>query len=210
MQKLLKGSEKKFRVSKDSTVLHELQKQIIQTQNESCQIVEKQFRVFRESIHYISRCELLLYSRQQVTFIFDTFSTTFAVLQQRQSLPSRFICSQMKLKTAFPSLPSKYVCMSIFPQKLSKKNLKMVNKVEGIRPAIAILNHDFLAFYETRLLLEISTLKDCPLMKMALLSAFRQTIFTVYRGLFLLLLQMDEVLAQKRVKEQRIWQFRKN
>ena len=51
-----------FRISKDSALLHEVQNQIMDTQNQKWQKIETQFQVFRENIHVMRNCDQLLFT----------------------------------------------------------------------------------------------------------------------------------------------------
>ena len=76
LQQLANATDEKFfRVSKDLALLHEIQNQINQTQNEIWKRIVNQFPVLRDDIHEMRNCDQLLYTRQQVNFNFDNISS---------------------------------------------------------------------------------------------------------------------------------------
>ena len=58
IQQLANATDAKFfRVSKELEMLHGIQRQIIETQNQNWRAIEKQFNVFRQNIHEMRNCD---------------------------------------------------------------------------------------------------------------------------------------------------------
>ena len=96
------------RSSKDSALLHEIQNQITEAQNENWQKIEKQFQVIQDKFHDMRNCDQLLYTRQQVKFNFDTTSSLLLLLYSNvKAYRTALFAFQMNILNAFPSLLSK-------------------------------------------------------------------------------------------------------
>ena len=193
--------EKFFRVSKDLALLHEIQDQIIETQNENWQKIERQFQVLRDNIHDMRNCDQLLYTRQQVNFNFDTISSLLSLAYSYVKVyRASLFAFQMNIMNAIPSLLSKYVLMSLLPKEFLEQYLKVVDDSQeksDHRLTLAIPKQELLAYYESRLLLDLLTFDEGLLMTMAIPSASRQTALTVYKAKVVPLPQMDEDMAIK-------------
>ena len=123
--------EKVFRVSKDLALLHEIQNQIIETQNENWQKIDRQFQVFRNNIHNMRNCDQLLYTRQQVNFNFDTISSLHSLIYSNvKAYRAALFAFHMNIMNAIPSLLSKYVPLSLLPKESLEQILKMVEDLQ--------------------------------------------------------------------------------
>ena len=201
-QQLANETDEKFsRVSKDLAPFHAIQNQIIETQNEKWQKIEKQFRVLRDNIHDMRNCDQLLYTRQQVNFNFDTISSLLSPIYSNvKAHRAPLFAFQMNVMNAIPSLLSKYVPMSLLPKGTLEQILKVVDDSQeksDNRLTVAIPKQELLAYYESCLLLDVLVVDDGLLMTMATPFASRQTAFTVYKAIVLPLPQMDEDMAIK-------------
>ena len=202
LQQLAKETDEKFfRVSKDLSLLHEIQNQIIETQNENWQKIEKQFQVLQDNIHDMRNCDQLLYTRQQVNFNFDTISSLLSLIYSNvKAYRAALFAFQMNIMKAIPSLLSKYIPMSLLPKDSLEQILKVVDDSQeksDSRLTLAIPKQELLAYYESRLLLDVLTLDQGLLMTMAIPFASRQTTFTLYKAIVVPLPQMDEDIAIK-------------
>ena len=109
-------------------LLHEIQNQIIETQNENWQKVEKQFRVLRDKSYDMRHCDQLSYTRQQENFNFDTTSSLLSLIYSTvKSYGAALFAFQMNILNAIPSLLSKYVPMSLLPKESLGQILKVVD-----------------------------------------------------------------------------------
>ena len=201
LQQLANETDGKFfGVSKDLALLHEIQNQIIETQNENWQKIEKQFQVLQDNIHDLRNCDQLLYSRQQVNFNFDTISSLFSLIYSNvKAYRAALFAFHMNIVNAIPSLLSKYIPMSLLPKDSLEQILKVVDDSQeksDSRLTLAIPKQ-LLAYYESRLLLDVLTLDQGLLMTMGIPFASRQTAFTVYKAIVVPLPQMDEDTAIK-------------
>ena len=78
--------------------------------------------------------------------------------------------------------------------------MKVVDKSQDksdSRLTLAFPKQELLAYYESRLVLDVLTLDQGLLMTMAIPFASRQTAFTVYKAIVVPLPQMDEDMAIK-------------
>ena len=200
IQQLANSTDSKFfRVSKDLETLHNIQNQIIETQNQNWQAIEKQFNVFRTNIHEMRNCDQLLYTRQQVNFNFDTISSLLSLIYSNvKSYRTALFAFQMNIMNSIPSLLLQYVPMSLLPKdsleiilrKVATEQLKARDRL-----TLAIPMDELLAYYEARLLLDVLTLEDGLLMTMSIPLASRQTVFTVYKAIVVPMPQSDEADA---------------
>ena len=202
LQQLANATDEKFfRVSKDLTLLHEIQNQISETQNENLQKIERQFQVFRDNIHDIRNCDQLLYTRQQVNFSSDTISSLLSLIYSNvEAYRAALFAFQMNIMNAIPSLLSKYVPKSLLPKESLEQILKVVDDSQeksDHRLTLAIPKQELLAYYESRLLLDVLTFDEGLLMTRAIPFASRQTAFTVYKAIVVPLPQIDEDMAIK-------------
>ena len=129
LQQLANATDENFFcVSKDLVLLHEIQNQIIETQNENWQKIERQFQVFCDNIHDMRNCDQLLYTRQQVNFNFDTISSLLSLIYSNvKAYRAALFAFQMNIMNAIPSLLSKYVPMSLLPKESLEQILKVVD-----------------------------------------------------------------------------------
>ena len=76
--------------------------QIIETQNENWQRIEKQFQVLRKNVH-MRNCDQLLYTRQQVNVNFDTISSLFSLVYSNvKAYRAALFALQMNIMNAIP------------------------------------------------------------------------------------------------------------
>ena len=68
-------NENFFLTSKKLGALRNVQENIIKLQNCTWAIIEDQFDIFATSIHIFRNCDQILFSRQQVTFNYDSISS---------------------------------------------------------------------------------------------------------------------------------------
>ena len=90
--------------------------------------------------------------------------------------------------------------MPLLPKDSLEQILKVVDDSQeksDSRLILAIPKQELLAYYESRLLLDVLTLNQGLLMTMAIPFASRQTAFTVYKAIVVPLPQMDEDIAIK-------------
>ena len=143
-------------VYKDSETLNSLQKQNLDTQNQNLQVIEKQFNVFRTTIHEMRNCDNFLYPRQ-VTFTFDIISSLLSLTYSNvKSYRSALFAFQMFIMTSIPFLLSQYLPMSLIPKDSLEIILQMLQPSNFMdKLALAFSMDELLAFYEARLLLGV-------------------------------------------------------
>ena len=205
MQQLANStSQTFFRVAKDLTILHEIQNQIIETQNENWLKIGKQFEVFEENIHEMRNCDQLLYTRQ-VDFNFDTISSLLSLIYSNvKSYGTPLFAFQMNIMNSILSLLSQYVPMSLLPNE-TLDILELVDDEQEKsknRLSLAIPKRELLSYYESRLLLDVSTLDYGLLMTMAIPFASRQSAFTVYKAIVVPLPQVEEIAIKWEVESE--------
>ena len=146
-------------------------------------------------------CDQLSYTLQQVNFNFDTKSSLFSLIYSNvKAYRAPLFAFQMNIMNAIPSILSKYIAMSLLPKDSLEQILKVVDDSQeksDSRLTLATPKRELLAYYESRLLLDVFTLDQGLLMTMATPFAARQTAFTVYKAIRVLLPQMDEDTAIK-------------
>ena len=146
-------------------------------------------------------CDQLLYTQQQVNFNFDTTSSLLSLIYSTvESHGAALFAFQMNIMNAIPSLLSKYVPMSLLPKESLEQILKVFDDSQeksDNRITLAIPKKKLLAYYESRLLLDVLALDDNLLITMAIPFASRQTAFTLYKAVVVPLPQMDEDMAIK-------------
>ena len=200
IQQLANSTDAKFfRVSKELEMLHGIQRQIIETQNQNWRAIEKQFNTFQQNIHEMRNCDQLLYTRQQVNFNFDTISSLLSLIYSNvKSYRAALYAFQMNIMNAIPSLLTQYVPMSLLPKESLEIILQQVATEQlqsRDRLTLAIPLDELLAYYEARLLLDVLTLDDGLLMTMSIPLASRQTVFTVYKAIVVPMPQLETEYA---------------
>ena len=132
-------------------MLHGIQRQIIETQNQNWQAIEKQFSVFQQNIHEMRNCDQPLYTRQ-VNFNFDTISSLLSLIYSNvKSYRAALYAFQMNIMNAIPSLRSQYVPMSLLPKESLEIILQQVATEQlqsRDRLTLAIPLDELLAYYE--------------------------------------------------------------
>ena len=113
IQQLANTTDAKFfRVSKELEMLHDIQRQIIETQNRNWRTIEKQFTVFQQNIHEMRICDQLLFTRQQPNINFDTISSLLSLIYSYvKSYRAALYAFQMNIMNAIPPYsPFMYRC----------------------------------------------------------------------------------------------------
>ena len=90
--------------------------------------------------------------------------------------------------------------MSLPPEESLEQIFKVVDDSQeksDNRLTLTIPKQELLAYYESRLLLDVLTLDDGLLMTMAIPFASRQTAFTVYRAIAVPLPQLDKTYGNE-------------
>ena len=59
--------------------LHQIQKELAETQDNNWKIIENQFAVFQNNIHLLRDCTQILFSRQQMNFNYDTVAALLKI-----------------------------------------------------------------------------------------------------------------------------------
>ena len=176
-----------------------LENQGIETQNENWQKIEKRLEVFREKIHKMRNFGQFQYTRQ-VNFNFATLSSLlWPIYSNAKAYRAALFAFKMNIMNGIPSLPSKYVLKSRLPES-SEHNLKVVEDSQekpDNRLTLVIPKQELLAYYKSRLLLDVLTLDDGLLMTTVIPIASRQSAFTVYKAIVVSLPQMDEDMGIK-------------
>ena len=128
--------EKFFRVPKVLALHHEIQNQIIKTQDENWQKIEKKFQVLQGNIHNMRNGDQILYRRQQVNFNFDTKSSLLSLIYSNVKVYRAALFEfQMKIMNVIPSLLSKYIPMSLLPNESLAQFSKVDDDSQEIRIA---------------------------------------------------------------------------
>ena len=145
IEQLAKAMNAKFfRVSKELQMLHGLQRQIVETQNENWRTKEKQFNNFQQNIQEMRDCDQLFYTRQQVNFNFDTISSFLSLICSNvMSYRAALYAFQMNIMNAIPSLLTQYVPMSLLPRESLEIILQQV-ATEQLQSLDRLTNWQFL------------------------------------------------------------------
>ena len=197
IQQLANATGSKFlRVSKELEMLHGIQRQIVETQNENWRTIQKHFNLFQQNIYEMRNCDQPLNTRQQVNFKFDTISSLLSFFYSNvKSNRAVLYAFQMNIMNAISSLLTQYGPISLLP----KESLEIIVQQAATeqlqsrdRLTLAIPLDELLAYYEARLLLDVLTLDNGLLMTISIPLASRQTVFTVHKAIVVPVPQLEK------------------
>ena len=66
-------------VTSELAAIKSVQKEMLEVQNRIWKIIEELFKVSQDNIHVLRDCDQILFSRQQINFNYDTFSSLLAI-----------------------------------------------------------------------------------------------------------------------------------
>ena len=155
-----------------------------ENQNKNWKIVQQQFEIFQNNFHVLRDCTQMLFSNQQLNFNFDTAASLLNILYADvKSYRSALYAYSINLLNSIPILLDKRLPMSLVPRESLIAVLDSVHdaqKYSTDKLSLAIPMKDLMSYYDARLLIEISTVKQGLLLTLAIPLASRTTTFTVY------------------------------
>ena len=117
--------QKFFIVSKEIQAIRQIQNQKQDIQKVNGKLISEQLQIFQNNIHEMLNCDQLLYSRQQVNFIFDSFASLFPLYYSNiGAYRVALFANHIKMLNSVPALLSHFVPMSLFDQESLRKGKK--------------------------------------------------------------------------------------
>ena len=178
------SNEKFFLISNEIAEIAKIQKEMQENQNKNWKIVQQQFEIFQNNFHVLRDCTQMLFSNQQLNFNFDTAASLLNILYADvKSYRSALYAYSINLLNPIPILLDKRLPMSLVPRESLIAVLDSVHdaqKYSTDKLSLAIPMKDLMSYYDARLLIEISTVKQGLLLTLAIPLASRTTTFTVY------------------------------
>ena len=178
------SNEKFFLISNEIAEIAKIQKEMQENQNKNWKIVQQQFEIFQNNFHVLRDCTQMLFSNQQLNFNFDTAASLLNILYADvKSYRSALYAYSINLLNSIPILLDKRLPMSLVPRESLIAVLDSVHdaqKYSTDKLSLAIPMKDLMSYYDARLLIEISTVKQGLLLTLAIPLASRTTTFTVY------------------------------
>ena len=189
------SNEKFFLISNEIAEIAKIQKEMQENQNKNWKIVQQQFEIFQNNFHVLRDCTQMLFSNQQLNFNFDTAASLLNILYADvKSYRSALYACSINLLNSIPILLDKRLPMSLVPRESLIAVLDSVHdaqKYSTDKLSLAIPMKDLMSYYDARLLIEISTVKQGLLLTLAIPLASRTTTFTVYSAHLVPMPQLD-------------------
>ena len=108
--------EKFFMVEDELAALHDIQRELVDTQNKNWALIQQQFDVFEHNFHVLRDCNQLLFSNQQLNFNFDTFSSLLAMIHASiKSYRAALFAFRMNILNSIPVILRGHLPLSLVP-----------------------------------------------------------------------------------------------
>ena len=105
-----------FMVEKEMAALHDIQRELVDTQNKNGARIQQQFDVFELKFHVLRNCNQLLFSNQQLNFNFDTLSSLLAMIHASiKSFRAALFAFRMNILNSIPGILRGHLPMSLVP-----------------------------------------------------------------------------------------------
>ena len=175
-----------FMVENELAALHDIQRELVDTQNKNWALIQQQFDVFGYYFHVLRGCNQLLFSNQQLNFDFDTLSSLFAMIHARiKSYRAALFAFRMNILNSIPVILRGHLPMSLVPTEsllAILRSFAMKQTTAEDRLSLAIPMSDLLSYFDSKLLADAITVKEGLLMTLNIPLASKQTVFTVYEA----------------------------
>ena len=113
-------NDKFFMVTTELEALKSVQKEMLAVQNRNWRIIEEHFEVFQQNIHVLRDCDQLLFSRQQISFNYDTVSSQLALtFANIKSYRGALYTYKINMMNSIQPLLNNYLPMSLVPRQAS-------------------------------------------------------------------------------------------
>ena len=98
--------------------LHDIQRELVDTQNKNWALIQQQFDVFEHNFHVLQDCNQLLISNQQLNFNFDTLSSLLAMIHASiRSYRAALFALRMNILNSIPVILRGHLPISLVPTK---------------------------------------------------------------------------------------------
>ena len=173
-------------VENELAALHDIQRELVDTQNKNWALIQQQFYVFEHNFHVLRDCNQLLFSNQQLNFNFDTLSSLLAMIHASvKSYRAALFAFRMNILNSIPVILRGHLPMSLVPTESLMAILKSVAMKQATaedRLSLAIPMSDLLSYFDSKLLADAITVHEGLLMTLNIPLASKQTVFTVYEA----------------------------
>ena len=178
--------KKFFMVENELAALHEIQKELVETQDKNWNIIQQQFDIFERNFHVLRDCNQLLFSNQQLNFNFDTLSSLLAMIHASvKSYRAALFAFRMNILNSIPVILRGHLPMSLVPTEsllVILRSVAMKQTTAEDRLSLAIPMSDLLSYFDSKLLADAITVNEGLLMTLNIPLASKQTVFTVYEA----------------------------
>ena len=192
-------------ISNELSEIRAIQQQTIENQNRNWKIIEEQFATIQGNFHILRDCTQTLFSNQQINFNFDTAASLLNVVYADiASYKTALYAFKTNVLNSIPTLLVQRLPMSLVPRESLLAVIDAVYKSpkeEHHRLTLAIPPSDIHSYYDAKLLRDITTIEEEPLLNLAIPYASSQTAFQMYRAHVIPLPQADPTEAMKWVTE---------
>ena len=165
-------NDKFFMVATELEALKSVQKEMLEVQNRNWRIIEEQFEVFQHNIHVLRDCDQLLFSRQQINFIYDTISSLLALtFANIKSYRGALYTYKINMMNSIQILLNNYLPMSLVPRQALLAILDDVASEQwrkSDRLSLAIPMDEIIAYYESQLLRDVLVVEQGLIMRIAI------------------------------------------
>ena len=186
-------------VTTELEALKSVQKEMLEVQNRNWRIIEEHFEVFQHNIHVLRNCDLLLFSRHQINFKYDTISTLLALtFASFKSYRGALHTYKINTIDSIQPLLKNYLPMSLVPRQPILAILDDVASEQWIkseRLSLAIPMDEIIAYYESKLLRDVLVVEKGLIMRIAIPLATNDSAFTVFLAIAVPMPQTEPDLA---------------
>ena len=173
-------------VENELAALHDIQRELVDTQNKNWALIQQQFDVFEHNFHVLRDCNQTLFSNQQLNFNFDTLSSLLAMIHASvKSYRAVLFAFRMNILNSIPVILRGHLPMSLVPTESLLAILRSVAMKQATaedRLILAIPMSDLLSYFDSKLLADAITVNEGLLMTLNIPLASKQTVFTVYEA----------------------------
>ena len=174
---------------------------MLEVQNRNWRIIEEHFEVFQHNIHVLRDWGQLLFSRQQNNFNYDTISSLLALtFANIKSYRSALYTYKINMMNSLQPLLNNYLLMSLVPRKALlaiSDDVASEQWRKSDRLSLGIPMDEIIAYYESQLIRDVLVVEHGLIMRIAIPKATKNSTFTVFRAIAVLMLQPEPDLAIK-------------
>ena len=153
-----------FMVATELAALKSVQNEMLEIQNRIWKVIREHLESFEQQIHVLRDCDQLLFSQQQIIFIYDTSSSVLVVIRANiKSYRSAVYTYRNNMMNSLQPMLNYYLLMSLVPRQwllriLDTDALEKGRVSNSLILAIPIVG--VLAYYESALLRDIIVAKQ--------------------------------------------------